>query len=237
MVNAQAFTPKMPFLPMLTTLPNVTDGLVGWWKMDETTSPFQDSGGAYNNYGTWSKGATYTNGFIGNGGYFDGITNYLAVDYSTELRMDAGATLSIFAWVYRTSPPISDYSSVIDFRNLTYVSWELTLNNTGEPRQFGFYNGTTFTISEGGIPTNQWYHIGVVLDGSGGIYYTNGVAAGTTAANVAAHNNQTAIHIGAVTSNNIDTWGQFFKGILDDVRVYNRDLSESEVQTIYQWRP
>jgi hypothetical protein len=55
----------------------LSNGLVGYWKMDETSgSPLDASGNA--NTGTWTGGATNATGKFGNGGTFDGTGDYVS---------------------------------------------------------------------------------------------------------------------------------------------------------------
>ena len=82
------------------------------------------------------------------------------------------------------------------------------------------------------MTTDQWYHIAAVMDSSNAVtFYVDGVAAGTavthTAPGVADTND--VLQIGASTTSGSSTLAEPFNGLIDDLRVYNRALSASEV--------
>jgi hypothetical protein len=93
-----------------------------------------------------------------------------------------------------------------------------------------FFVGTTggpLTASMGSaLPLNQWNHLAVVFNGSQVQYYLNGAPITTVSlpATITARGNP--FQLGA--DNNTQ---QFFKGSLDEVRIYNRALTALEIQT------
>jgi hypothetical protein len=76
------------------------------------------------------------------------------------------------------------------------------------------------------LPLNQWSHLAIVFSGTQVQFYVNGVLVSTKtmSATLTARGNQ--LRLGA--DNNTQ---QFFKGLVDDVRVYNRTLTAAEVQS------
>ncbi|MCG8566221.1 MAG: putative Ig domain-containing protein, partial [Desulfobacterales bacterium] len=125
----------------------------------------------------------------------------------------------------------------------------LGLMNTGQ---------LTFEVREGGsdqflaygttiLNDNQWHHIAVCIDGGGNRIYVDGEQA--TAANgklfypySETHDESTqkffstvpnldAMHIGALEYS--QTLGWKFEGFIDDVRIYNRGLSQGDVNELY----
>ena len=93
-----------------------------------------------------------------------------------------------------------------------------------------FYIGTTggpLSASMGSaLPLNQWSYLAVVFDGSQAQFYVNGALITTASlpATITARGNP--LQLGA--DNNL---AQFFKGSLDDVRIYDRFLTQAEIQT------
>lgn len=73
---------------------------------------------------------------------------------------------------------------------------------------------------------NQWSHLAVAFDGSQVRYYVNGVLVSTVSLTATITGRDNGFQIGA--DNNIQ---QFFKGSLDEVRIYNRALPAQEVLT------
>lgn len=80
------------------------------------------------------------------------------------------------------------------------------------------------------IPTQQWFHLAATYDGAARRVYLNGVLAGTLATTLAITNTYSTFRIGY-------HWYASWNGPLDDVRVYNRALSASEIALLAQRVP
>jgi beta-lactam-binding protein with PASTA domain len=75
------------------------------------------------------------------------------------------------------------------------------------------------------LPLNTWTHIATTYDGANQRFYVNGVLVGTTPGTGSINVANGAIRIGG---NNSST-GEFFSGMIDEVRVYSRALSLAEI--------
>ena len=101
--------------------------------------------------------------------------------------------------------------------------------------------GLVFLIKEAGIvkcvkhastlPANNTYHIAGSYDGTNLNLYINGELEETNAFSGSIDDDSLPLIIGA------DDSGYYFNGILDEVRVYNRALDESEIMAMQQWTP
>ena len=76
------------------------------------------------------------------------------------------------------------------------------------------------------LTLNQWSHLSIVFDGSQARFYVNGTLVATVSLAATLTARSGSLRLGA----DINTQ-QFFKGSLDEVRVYNRALSAAEIQT------
>ena len=76
--------------------------------------------------------------------------------------------------------------------------------------------------------TNHWYHLVVTLDSTNGSLYVDGQLEGTLGGQPFGQNNGN-FYIGGSVSQNTE----YFSGIIDDVRIYNRALSSNEVAQLY----
>ena len=89
-----------------------TDGLIGWWKFDETSGTVAyDSSGNGNN-GSLRNGPTWTNGKIGGALSLDGVDDHVL----TTLKSPSNFTIS--AWV-KTSDQLANIASV----NGSWIFW------------------------------------------------------------------------------------------------------------------
>ena len=76
------------------------------------------------------------------------------------------------------------------------------------------------------MPLNAWTHLAATYDGATLRLYVNGAQVGSKAVSGAIATSTGPLRIGGDS-----IWGEYFSGLLDDVRVYKRALSASEIQT------
>jgi hypothetical protein len=157
---------------------------------------------------------------------FDGVNDYVDVG-----AMTFGGAVTVEAWVFVDQHQF--WQRIIDFgnnpgNNTILLSWA---GDTGkmcwETYQGDSGTNTQKLITNDVFPTNQWVHVAAVNDGQGnGYIYWNGElkASGNVLAplNVTRNNN----YIGR------SSWSQdaYFKGKMDDARVWNKALSPSDIQ-------
>jgi prepilin-type N-terminal cleavage/methylation domain-containing protein len=214
-------------------------GLVGYWPMDEGAgSSTQDMSGN-GNAGTWSgtAGGTnstyYTTGKVGNwAGTFDGSTTYANITSTASLQVIGNITLT--AWIKQSASSRNTivskgYTNEFDF---------LADSNCGVGG-LSFYqgNGTSFApvcSTSGLVPVNTWMFVAVtrvIVSGTSTIvFYVNGnsVSGGTIGSIY-----QPAIGSLGVNIGRRSEVMNYFLGLIDDVRIYNRALSAAEISALY----
>src|SRR5262249_50236266 len=85
---------------------------------------------------------------------------------------------------------------------------------------------TTYeAIGSSQVALNTWTHLAATYDGSALRYYVNGTL--TDSQN---HTGQINTSTGALRIGGNSVWGEDFKGLIDEVRIYNRALSAAEIQ-------
>lgn len=211
----------------------LSSGLVGYWKMDEATwsgtlNEVVDSSGNGNNgqaQGAASAMAYPTTGKFGNGGYFDGVDDYLQVATSPVLH--PGDVFTLSAWVKRGSIGTAD--SIIAAYTNDYQLWFYSDNKLYLSKE-GI--GNVFQSTQTFTDTTSWHHIVATKNGSAVVvYYDGAVIAGTTANYTISATTQTIYIGGDGNASNV------FSGQIDEVRIYNRALSPAEVSQLYNWAP
>lgn len=218
-----------------------TNGLVGEWKLNETSGTTAvDTKNGYNATvfggaafvaGTLGNALNLNNGTAGTGGKYAEMPNNATLDNVQE------GDYTISAWFYAYSVP-SD--ATVDNRNWAIVA------KYGQHMGLFYENSQQFSarhylagdvqISAGSSATyspNAWHHIAGVVSKSGGSVkvYVDGTLQGTAtfAANTAAKEyNTNPFRIGRARIN----WAA--DGKVDQVRVYNRALSASEVADLHE---
>jgi hypothetical protein len=220
----------------LTKPPNNL-GLVGYWPFNEGTGIKATDFSGNGNTGTRITMAgnlpAWTNGKRGAALDFDNtVGNYVDIGNQPALFFSGSFTLS--AWVKSESatpgfgqPIISDYNSAADAS-----SFDLEITS-GEEFCF-FWENPTATLpqvcSSAKVSYGRWYHVVATWNGTTRTLYLNGVSDGTPNSTAQARadvgGNSAIGRLGSFD-------GHYFNGIIDDVRVYNRALSASEVAALY----
>ena len=147
----------------------------------------------------------------------------MTVGNAPSLDLTNGMTLE--AWVYPTT--LSGYRTVLMKEIPSELSYCLYAHD-GSPRPATYVNtGSATDPTAAGVsalPLNTWSHLAATYNGSSLILYLNGVAAGTRATTGTLAQSNSPLRIGGNA-----VWGEYFQGRLDDVRVYNRALTASEI--------
>lgn len=201
-------------------------GLVGYWPMDEGEGTDAGDFSGYGNHAAFGGGASspaWTSGIRGRALVFDGSADYASMGNSAVLNPATSITVAM--WIY----PTAYLHSIPVGRNITAGSdsvYAFKWRNTGNPfwriRDSG---GSNHDLSLGVNPRlNQWHHVAVTYDGTTMISYLNGEQQGTPLTysdTLIASTGNTEIGRG-ITS-------ETFPGAVDDVRIYSRAISASEV--------
>ena len=183
-----------------------------------------DSSGNGNN-GTISGPAWSTLGKYGGALSFDGVNDLVTVADANSL--DFTTTLTLEAWVFPTTIAGSWRTVVLKEQSGQLVYALYAGEDSGVPSGHVFVNGDTDTRGPAALPLNTWSHLAVTYDGSTIRLYVNAALVSSLAGVAGSMPNSTgAVRIGG---NNI--WPEWFAGRIDEVRLYNRALSQAELQT------
>lgn len=208
---------------------DITTGLVGWWKLDETSGNVSDSS-SLNNTGV-NTGSTGTSGIVKNARSFNGTDTFITLPDDANFQW--GSTdFTMCAWFYPAS--------------ITGNRWFLgDIGLVGGGANFGISGGTlniTKNNVDGGtsdsttINLNQWQFGCAVFDNAATsnnlIYFYNGLQKTTVTMNVDFQALQGTRCIGA--SDCGLTAAGLFSGKLDEVRMYNRKLTAADIKQLYQ---
>ncbi|HCO97061.1 MAG TPA: hypothetical protein DIU00_24495 [Phycisphaerales bacterium] len=212
--------------------------LIAHWPLDEAEGDIaNDSAG--DNHGTlegepvWQPAGGKIDGAL----LLDGIDDYISTDFVLD---PAKGSFSVFAWIQGGAPyqviisqadiltgrfvkPGSIWLCVdpLDGKLMTYLG----LASAGSP-----IPPAPRLVSESVITDGQWHHVGFVWDGSYRSLYVDGIeAARDTAAQNPLQSVTSGLRIGA--NGNLEA-GNFFSGLIDDVRIYNIALEAEQIEEL-----
>lgn len=207
-----------------TTLFDDTN-LVAYWRMEGNSN---DSKGSYNGSDTAvTYGTSY--GIFNQGANFNGSSSIIDVSSVPSIS----SNVSFCAWI-KPSSISSGEKSILTIHVNSYSNYFYTLtyfNNAGTiSLVFAKFDGTnnpvvSYTVT---LPTTSWSFICGVKDGSNLYLYLNGSKVGTTTDTTTSTPTYTNINIGG--ENGKSKW---FDGNIDDVAIFSRALSSTEVSNLY----
>lgn len=201
-------------------------GLVAAYGFEEKQgNKIIDSSG-YRNNGK-IKQAKRVKGRFGKALQFDGINDWVTINDSAGLDFSNAFTLE--AWikaktVRRGSIIFKEKAdgSVYDL----YAFKDINLPGSS------FNDGTGYSLINGinQVPIKGWVHLAATFDGLSQNLFINGVEVNASPAQKATI--QPSNEVLRFGGNSI--WGDYFRGVIDEVRIYNRALTGGEIQSDLQ---
>jgi chitodextrinase len=208
-----------------------TSGLVAAYNFNEGSgSTVTDLSG--NNLTGKIVGATWTTGGkYGNALSFNGTSSY--VDLGNPAALQLTGSITIEAWVKAAADPTNDGQIVAKSDNTS--GWQLKTSPDTGPEAFAVAvtnssGARTQRYSTTIRSLNTWYHVAGVFNAITGVFdvYVNGVLnSGTLRGSIPASNLNAAVS----ASIGRRTGGYYFNGTIDEVRIYNRALSVTEIRS------
>lgn len=216
-------------------LADLNAGLVAYYPFNGNAQDMSGNG----NHGT-VRGAMLTTDRFGNtqSAYsFDGVDDYIDVE-----SIGGHSDFSIVVWVNPKSLTGYGYSVIqLDDGALQILGegfpaahaknhfWYGAWKN----RQ-GAYGQTTANLQPLNIRAGQWSHLVMVARKDLSLeLYVNGVSVATSFYSDTPSGRYPDDLVGAAKDDRNNLLTRFFDGVIDDIRIYNRPLSESEIQALY----
>jgi len=192
------------------------------WALDDGGGATAADSSGNSNTGTLFNGPAWAAGQANGALSFDGVDDHVSIPNSPSLSPTNAMTLA--AWVNTrdvaaTQQIIGKYSGTLG------GPYFLRVQNPGAIRfRAGGVNLTSGTV----LTANTWYYVAGTYDGSQLRLYVNGTLRASVAASGAMADNGLNVNIGSLTNG-----GGYFKGLLDEVRLYGRALTAQEVLALY----
>jgi hypothetical protein len=226
--------PSSTSCPVRCDMPS--SGLLGWWPGDGNARDVQ-----MRSNGRLKDGAGFASGFVNQAFQFDGVNAYVNVPDTSILRSVTNA-VTITAWI---RPQLAPSGAAFVFARrepLVTEGYSLFINNDGYLRAQFQTDEYLDVDSQNPVIAydGSWQHVAVTADGSTGqvVLYLNGSAVplnynGTLSGAFAP---ASQLYIGrrqtADTPEGV-AGALNFKGLIDEVQLYNRVLSGREIQRLF----
>jgi len=198
-----------------------TGGLVAAYAFNEGTGTTLTDISGNNNNGSISGATWSTSGKFGNALTFNGTSARVTVPNSASLQLTSGMTLE--AWVFPTVTP-TNWRAVVD-KNVDGYYLMASTNAGNRPGVGGTWTGgNQNTVAPSVLAVNTWTHLAATSDGTTVRLFVNGVQVASQAQPTPLASTTGTLQLGG------DSYGEYFAGRIDDVRIYNRALSATQIQ-------
>lgn len=218
-------------------------GMVAFYRFEGTLDDM--SGYGNNGTGIGAKGGlTYVDGPAGKALQWDGAS-YIEVNDSDSLDMDKGFTCSVWLNIDSYKNSGNEYQPIIMKKDGDTFLWR------GSNAYFvhvGFDKSATLELHRGGKdagtgeraifgiqqPIKRWHMLTVTANGTDMKCYLDGVLVQTMIKPNSMPHSMGKLMLGIMT--NVYNVTTYFKGMMDEVRLYNYELSPAEIQALYSFR-
>ena len=225
-----------------------SEDLVGYWKLDETAS----SSTAVNTTGNTALNGTISGnpdrrtGVKGGAFYFDGSDDKIIIPYNPSMELDS---YTVSFWYYPERKFNATFTGLFGRATLSIRNYAIWQGNSGDTlRPFIHHRFSAGQSYNEGVANRhltewkKWYHIVCSNEGLGGYArtYLNGsfTDAGKrydfSLSQALTNNPSGDLHIG-VSPDNANSG--YFKGMIDDIRLYDQAFGAEDVQHLFQGDP
>jgi len=210
----------------------IDPALMGWWKFDDGSGTTAYDSSGYGNSGTIVGPDLYwVPGKVGEYA-LDFVIGYVSIPYDLRLDIDGAGGITVSVWIKLGWYP-NDKVPIFGLYNSqgpdtkNHLGISAPTGNTIFWDQYPPSGGSLVSIKP---DLDVWYHVAAVQDSTYRAIYING--------DLSSSDNSPESYSGA-TPNSIKIGGKIymsnfsFYGTVDDVRIYNRDLSAEEIFELY----
>lgn len=213
-------------------------GMVGFWRLEENASPSMDSSGNGNTSSAWPAGISFLAGpantpaALGANSAgclsFDGTTGFVSIPSTPALTITGDITIAL--WIYK-NVEAGDWVRLVGkgaSAVRTFGVWEEA--GAGTRILFQMYNGSGGSVldvfSTGNIPLTAWTHVTCRLSGNNATIFINGASSGSGTRSGTPGSSADPVTLGFAG------FHTYWNGRMDDVRIYNRALTDPEIAAI-----
>ena len=221
------------------------EGLVAHWSFDEGRGTEAKDTGPFGNHGEIKGEAVWVEGVSRYALMFDGAGDFIEIPHSKSLELAEALTVS--AWIkIDLEEAAGKLLTILDKTRGTFLhkAWMLSFDDRW---QHGFFQNLSWNMVTGTtwkklgleemITGGKWHHIVGTFDMKAPDFqqklYLDGTLVGAVRNTEKIIGNELPLFIGA-TRPERELYPGYFKGIIDEVKIYNRALTAEEIAASYQ---
>jgi hypothetical protein len=200
---------------------DITTGLVRHWKLDDGAGTTAHDSSGFDNHGTLMGDPQWVDGQINGALDLDGIGDY--VDFGNPTDLPAGKDdSSICGWAM-TNTVASGWRWIVAYGSPAVGQAMFIGMNSDYLFGGGYADDVRYNnFWEVGV----WHHICLTYDGTTARLYADGIE-------VASEMKSWNIILNrACIGQQVNNWAEFWDGMVDDVRIYNRVLTDDEIKKL-----
>ncbi len=224
---------------------NITDGLVAYYNFNGGN--LNDSSGYGNNivFNSSATPAVDRFGRANNAYSFDGASSYMTVNNASSLNPNNTITMMAIIKIngfYGGSCGLNQIlGKGVDFNKGNYAmrfgdfitnSCSISPNANQETFNVGYASANLGALDSPFIKTGVWYNLIFTYDGFEAKCYLNGELKKTWTTFSDYQNNSNNLYIGAYEG--LPSYPYYFNGVIDEIRIYNRDLPYGAIRELVQ---
>lgn len=212
------------FLAVPGSAQDLTNGLVAYWKFNEASGDTASDSSGNGHDGVLNGDPEWVDGHFGGALEFDGSEDEVNVPYDAALNPEEAFTVCVWANV---EPGSSGHRAPISCRDDGPLSGYIIYAEPGNTWQYWIGTGAWNSVQGPAVDLGEWTHLTATYSDGEQKLYVNGELAGQGAGNLIT-NPENNLLIGA-GANERAVHEYLFVGKIDDVRLYNRVLTEDEI--------
>jgi len=211
------------------TLPR--DDLVLHFAFDESQETLVRDLSGHGNDGAINGQPAWVEGRVGSAALaFDGVDDYLEIADSTSLRPSGAVTMTAWIYVYSFPEPDEYWGSIVgrqyeadgDPFDESYIML------IGQDAELVCMMAVS---APGAIPFARWTHVACLEGRTSGALYIDGERQVEDTAFPLQYDDNPVV-IGAAENHSSSAKSEFFHGVIDDLRIYARALSDDEIRAL-----
>lgn len=205
--------------------------LTAHWKHDDNANATSTDSSGNSHNGSLLNGAAWTSsGKYGNAISFDGTNDYVSVPDNSQLRFGTGP-FTIAAWISADDDSDTNYRGIV-IKGTSTGSYYFYLDTATGKLKFKENNTNQSMTGDINLADGTWHHVAVVRDNVGTVrLYRDGEVVSTNTTDFVGldFNSASPVFIGYR-----GTSAYYFKGLIDDVRIYATSTEQFEIENIME---